>query len=163
MRSTQDCIAVVVAVFLLAFVATKCHAETDPPGPEQIGNLYAIAIGLTGQGVPEKPPAVYRISEEAMCELVNRPYPCGLKGMQAADSVFFSNDLDFTKPLDSSALLHEFVHYVQRERIVNGKKAGRAKDAFERRVRECQAYKVQGEALSKIGINFMPPKEYCDE
>lgn len=132
-------------------------AEKDPPGPEQIQSLYMLAVGHAGIGVPEKAPRVYRVSNKTLCVLANRPENCRVLGIQAADAVFYSEELDFTKAFDSSILLHEFVHYLQ------WSKSGNIKSQFEQRARECQAYKVQAEVLGKLNIYFLPPAEFCDE
>lgn len=134
------------------------HAEKDPPGPEQIQSLYIIAVGLSGQGVPDKPPQVYRVSRATICTVLGASETCPAKGFQAADAVFYSNELDFTEALDSSILGHEFVHYLQY------KKSGRAKNDLDKRQRECFAYKIQSEMLSKVGVNYYIPLEYrCNE
>lgn len=158
--------ALVITVLTMALIGLgikAARAEQDPPSPEQVQNLYVVAVGHTGLGVPEKPPMVYRVSTAALCELVNRKAGCPIRGLQVADAVFYSNDLDFTKPFDSSILLHEFVHYIRYEHKVNGVKEGPPKDKFEQRRRECEAYKVQAEVLGKIHINYLPPAEYCDD
>lgn len=145
------------------------RAETDPPGPEQIQNLYMLAVGHAGIGVPEKAPKVYRMSEAALCAIIAQGPKCGMKGAQMADAVLYSEELDFTNPLDSSVLLHELVHYVQYERPVldlktfKWVKAGNAKPGLEWDKRECDAYKVQREVLAKVNVNFMVPEKYCHE
>lgn len=162
-------ITVAIALFAVVFGISKCHAETDPPGPEQIQNLYMLAVGHAGIGVPEKAPKVYRISEAALCGVVGQDANCGMKGMQVADAVFYSDQLDFTQALDSSILLHEFVHYLQYEQPKYNaakntwSKAGRVKTPLEYDMRECQAYKVQREVLGKLNINFSIPDKVCHE
>lgn len=142
---------------LLLITQSVFAAEKDPPGPEQIRDLYVLAVGHAGIGVPLVAPNVYRVSNKTLCVLANRQDTCKVLGIQAADAVFYSNELDFTKPLDSSILLHEFVHYLQ------WAKSGNIKSTFEQRARECQAYKVQAEVLGKLNIYFIPPAEFCDE
>lgn len=157
MRKWEKVVVVGLLVLLATFVTHYVRAETDPPGPEQIQNLYVLAVGHAGIGVPMKPPMVYRVSHKTLCVLTGRPEDCTVMGLQAADAVFYSNELDFTKAFDSSILLHEFVHYIR------WSKSGNAKSAIEQRSGECEAYKVQAEVLGKLNIYFLPPAEYCDE
>lgn len=147
------------ALIVLLLLATSAFAkEQDPPSPDQIQSLYVIAIGLSGLGVPEKPPQVYRVSRAAICTMLNASETCPAKGFQAADAVFYSNELDFTDAVDSSILGHEMVHYLQ------WIKSGRAKSRGEHNQRECYAYKIQSEMLSKVGVNYYIPVEYrCNE
>lgn len=157
MNRLKALVATLLVMLLIAGTIKVVRGETDPPGPEQLHSLYLIAVGHTGIGVPEKPPKVYRVSRKTLCVLTSRPEKCTVMGLQAADAVFYSDELDFTKAFDSSILLHEFVHYLQ------WAKSGNVKDEFEKRTRECQAYKVQAEVLGKLNIYFLPPAEYCDE
>ena len=151
MKQLRAFVYTIITMFAVAGLYRCARAaEPDPPSPQQIQSLYVIAVGLSGIGVPEKPPKVYPVSPAAMCEIVG----CQVKGFQAADAVFYRDDLDFTNALDSSILGHEFVHYLQ------WNKYGRAKNAAERKQRECFAYKVQSEMLSKIGINYYIPEEF---
>lgn len=143
---------------LLMLATTAFATEKDPPSPDQIQSLYVIAVGLSGLGVPEKAPKVYRVSRATICTILNASETCPAKGFQAADAVLYSDELDFKDAVDSSILGHEMVHYLQ------WVKNGRAKSRGEHKVRECFAYKIQSEMLSKIGVNYIIPEEYrCNE
>lgn len=148
----------IAAMFVVAGLCRCAHAaEQDPPSPDQIHNLYVIAIGETGQGVPEKSPKVYRMSSASLCEIVNRDPNCGVHGVQIADAVLYDEDLNFTKATDSAILAHEFVHYIQ------WVKHGRAKTCEERADREAEAYKIQARILSKVNVYYpLPQRMHCE-
>ena len=116
-----------------------------------------ILIGHAGIGVPEKPPSVLRVSPAALCAVLNKEATCGIKGMELADAVLYSNELDFTNPQDSAILIHEYVHYLQWVR------KGLGKTCEERAAREDYAYKIQAEVLGKLDYYFARPiRMTCD-
>lgn len=116
--------------------------------------IYMLAISLSGLGAPAQEPNIHRVSRAALCSILYMSETCPAKGAEFADSVFYVYELDFTQELDKSILGHEFVHYLQY------KKYGKAKNALEAKQRECYAYKIQSEMLSKVGINYYIPTEY---
>lgn len=120
----------------------------------ELRDLYAIAYGRAGIGVPEKPPRVY-FASPALLRALLRCQDCDPRGVQIADAVFYRDDLG-TDPLSRSVLVHEFVHYVQWVRY------GAATTCEEWAAREAQAYRVQREVLERVDISVAVPEiERC--
>jgi hypothetical protein len=114
---------------------------------EQAASLYAIAYGQVGF-LPEDSPTIYLMPAEELDELVCKK-PCGAKAAQVEANIYLLDTLDMTNPMNASILLHELVHFVQ------WKQHGPAKDCDDYHDREVEAYKIQFDALARLGIR--PP------
>lgn len=144
------------AVVLLVSLVFSCVSIAEVPSRDQLISLYASAYGRLGIGIPENNPHIYPVSQATLWAIADCEH-CNIQGAQLGDSVFYLETLDFIKPMDSSILLHELIHYVQWWRY------GTAKTCEERADREWQAYKIQAFVLEQNNIYFpIPQRMSCD-
>lgn len=144
----EDWFYAVLLVFCL-FIQSVVIRETfgaELKAP-QAGSLYAIAYGSIGH-LPEKPPTIVIAHRDRLCALADMKPGCPVKGLQLDDTIYLDETLDFDSPIDASIALHEMTHFVQ------WSKNGRAKDCYEWIKREEEAYRVQIDALNRIGVDF---------
>jgi hypothetical protein len=139
-----------IALALLAVVVTAVlSAELQR---DQSASLYMLAVGHAGY-VPEKAPTVRLASRSKLCEIIGVQEPCNVRGVTDGDGIIWlDRQLDFSNALDSSVLLHEFVHYVQ------WAKGGAATDCTEWVRREHEAYRIQIYALERAGQQTLGPR-----
>lgn len=144
----EDWLYVVLLVFCL-FIQSFVFKETFSAElkTQQAVNLYAIAYGSVGH-LPEKPPTIVITQRDKMCLIADMKPGCPVKGLQLDDTIYLDETLDFDNPIDASIALHEMTHYVQ------WAKEGRARDCQEWIKREEEAYRVQIDALNRIGVDF---------
>ena len=138
---------IVVGLIGLAMLCLHPTAKAVDLTREQAASLYAIAYGQAGF-IPDESPTIYLTPAKELDEIVCKR-PCGAKAAQIENGIYLLDTLDMTDPMNASILLHELVHFVQ------WKQHGKAKDCDDYHNREVEAYRIQFDALSRLGIR--PP------
>lgn len=123
---------------------------------DQLRDLYAMAYGRAGIGVPDKSPVIELVSIEQLQWIACEGRPCAIGAFQRAERVYLLETLDMGNPLHRAVLLHELVHYVQ------WVARGEAKTCEEYHAREVQAYEIQAFELDRADVYFsMPYLQAC--
>lgn len=132
--------------------ATACTelAHSAELQRDQAASLYAVAYGHVGH-LPARAPTVLMIPRQALCQRVLRRDDCPVRGATIDGVIYLDDARDSERALDSSILLHELVHYVQHDRD------GPATTCAEWLRREQQAYRIQIEALIRVGADTLAP------
>ena len=122
--------------------------------PEAIADANLVkrgAVVVAEDGRKHFAPVVRFEARLALCQRVLRRDDCPVRGATIDGVVYLDDSLDFERPLDSSILLHELVHYVQHDRD------GPATTCADWLRREQQAYSIQIQALARIGADTLAP------
>lgn len=141
---------IILSLFLWFSISFSLLGETAkgvPPDAEQRASIYALAWGQYSGKLPDNPPEVAMINQDALCLMYRIEPGCSVIGLQTGKYIFISDRLDFTKLFDSSVLLHEFIHYFQEMAL------GPVDDCAEYLRREQEAYKIQAHVLEQAGAH----------
>ena len=144
--------ALVAAFFLSApsWAAIDEHPQPKALTEAQETSIYALAYGQYGGAhggmpMPARPLVVVH-SREQICMTITKKPDCPYYGYYVDGGIVISKTLDFSSLIDASKLLHEYVHYLQDQRL------GVAKEGCEEWLeREWEAYFIQYNVLTKAG------------
>ena len=152
MTFAETLATIILLGFWVVIGATACTeiAHSAELQRDQAASLYAVAYGHVGH-LPARTPVVRFEARQALCQRVLRRDDCPVRGATIDGVVYLDDSLDFERPLDSSILLHELVHYVQHDRD------GPATTCADWLRRERQAYSIQIQALARIGADTLAP------
>jgi hypothetical protein len=105
------------------------------------------AIQLSGYPQPARMPAVELVKHQWLIEQACGGKECRVRGwLQPGERIYLDDRLDpVSRTMDSSILLHELVHYLQRESGRFGDDCGAAVD------KEREAYATQRSFLAAYG------------
>jgi hypothetical protein len=140
-------------VTYFSFVAQQVREILASLGARSLDEIIGRADLLTRVERPEVPRAqmVDLSALMAPAESDTTPRLHQITRNDRPGVVYLDDSLDFERPLDSSILLHELVHYVQHDRD------GPATTCAEWLRREQQAYRIQIEALIRVGADTLAP------
>lgn len=138
-------LAWVIVAWVMFFVAYAHGARLTQ---SQSDAQYAIAYGAYGSRhggieLPKAAPKVWFTPRDHICAKIGRPSECPVRGLHSKGEIWLSDDLDFSDALDSSVLLHEFVHWFQYTH------KGLPVSCEDWLSRELEAHQIQHDALVK--------------
>lgn len=141
--------AILGALGLLTLLAPFTPARAAQLSDEQAAVIYAAAYGQYGGALPDRAPTVHLVPASRLHALSGCAH-CAVRALHRDGEVYLDESLDFSRPLDASILLHEFVHYLQYRAL------GAAANCEEWLDRERQAYAIQAQVLVKAGHDPRP-------